>query len=104
MTKARHRKTQASGKRPFFSHTGEQLAALFDAHHRDGAVLAEIRAELVHRSTPSARALLERVTKQLDGPRHPDSENDRPDHGRAEQSSLFPSEQQEVEVPSASHA
>jgi hypothetical protein len=97
MAKARHRKPQATAKRQYFSYSGEQLAALFEAHRRDEGVLAEIRAELGHRSTPSARALLERVTKQIDELRHGDSEDERPEDTRVEQGSLFPPEAPQIE-------
>lgn len=52
-------------KRPYFSKSGQQLQALFEANRHDPRVLRELIAELKHRSTRSAQALLEQVEQTL---------------------------------------
>ena len=91
MAKARSRKKKGPGDRPYFSYSGEHLAALFEAHRGDGGVLSEIRAELGYRSTPTARALLEKVSGRIDE-LDPAESDDEPVEEALRQASLFPPE------------
>jgi hypothetical protein len=52
--------------RPYLNHRGKELIAAFEAGRQDPRVLEALRAELVHRKTPSMRNLSFKVTQALD--------------------------------------
>lgn len=52
-------------KRPHLSKSGPQLQAMFEANRHDPKTLRELVAELKHRSTRSAQALLSQVEQAL---------------------------------------
>jgi len=51
--------------RPYLSHRGQELIAAFEAGREDPRILEALRAELVHRNTPSMRDLRVRVDSAL---------------------------------------
>jgi len=51
--------------RPYFSHRGQDLVAAFEAGREDLPALEALRAELVHRNTPSMRELSVKVDQAL---------------------------------------
>ena len=51
--------------RPYFSHRGQDLVAAFEAGREDLPALEALRAELVHRNTPSMRDLSVKVDQAL---------------------------------------
>ena len=51
--------------RPYLSHRGKDLVAVFDAGREDPHALEALRAELVHRNTPSMRDLRVKVDQAL---------------------------------------